>query len=400
MLPGGILHAINYERLGQPRKKNSALLSTVLMFVFLFLLSLLSQLPHLFFLVINLAYAGYFFKSQDTLFQRHIEQGGKKGSLTAPIILSVLTTALVVGISFTYDYFKTLAYEKAVAMMTDGKYSEAENLFQSYKKYEPKEEATYYNLALIYQKTERPALARAELEALLRLNPADTDARSMMNELESNAKTAENFPEDRSDRRERLDDLLKQRDDFKLCDGVFALFSEQDNASGAPSGRSRGIASRGIHVERYEETERVVTLVWHASGLLGNGGFHYLVEGDFNGDPGFSFTAAAFKAVGADGACQAFQDVMQHFPGGRLPSDIKQRLILYDSIPEKERMRIDRLFRSDSATIQAKLAAYIRQHKDDIRRLLKKNAQEHRRGGAEKRAGSRVAKRFSLLNIH
>ncbi len=192
ILPGGILHAMNYARLGYPQKKKSALVSNVIMSVFLIVLSLLTNLHHLFFLVINLAYAGYFFKSQDSIFQNHVKKGGKKGSLIGPIILSVLTAGLIVGVSLGYDHLRTLEYEKAVIMMAAGKYDEAEKLFQSYKKYSPKEESTYYNLALIYQETDRLDLAMAELKALLRINPKDTEARSMMMELESNDKKSRN----------------------------------------------------------------------------------------------------------------------------------------------------------------------------------------------------------------
>jgi len=192
ILPGGILHAINYARLGYPQKKRLALVSNVIMSVFLILLSLLTGLHHLFFLVINLAYAGYFYKSQDSIFQNHIKKGGKKGSLIGPIILSVLTTGLIVGVSIGYDHLRTMEYEKAVSLMTAGNYDEAEKLFQSYKKYSPKEESTYYNLALIYQETERFDLAIAELKTLLRINPKDIVARSMMMELEGNDKKSQN----------------------------------------------------------------------------------------------------------------------------------------------------------------------------------------------------------------
>ena len=58
---------------------------------------------------------------------------------------------------------------------------------EPYKKYAPKEKVAYYNLDLIYLETERVDLAIAELKTLLRLNPNDTEARSMMDALESDA---------------------------------------------------------------------------------------------------------------------------------------------------------------------------------------------------------------------
>jgi uncharacterized membrane protein YfcA len=114
MIPGGILHAFNYSRLGHPQRKKSALLSNVTMAVFLILVSIHTELPYIFFLVINLAYAGYFFKSQDSIFQDYIKKGGKKGSTIGPVVFSVLTTTLLLGLSLGYDHLKTGSSHKSV----------------------------------------------------------------------------------------------------------------------------------------------------------------------------------------------------------------------------------------------------------------------------------------------
>ncbi len=183
MLPGGILHGLNYERLGYPQKKKMALTSNVIIAVFLIYFSFLTELPRLLPLVLNLGYAGYFYKSQDLLFDNYLKKGGKKGSILGPVIFSVATTALLVGLSFGYDYLRTAEYDRAVSLMTEGNYSQAEQLFKSYKKYAPKEESTYYNLALIYQQTGKHDLAIVELKHLLRLNPKNSEALSLLNEL-------------------------------------------------------------------------------------------------------------------------------------------------------------------------------------------------------------------------
>lgn len=151
-----------------------------------------------------------------------------------------------------------------------------------------------------------------------------------------------------------IDEILKQTNDFDLCDGVFCSFADLDNTP---------------HPDQYEEPERVVTLVWHSTGIIENGGFHYLFESDFNGDPGYRLTAEAFKTIGADSAYQAFQEIMYHFPKG-LPSNIKKRLKLYEEIPEEESNRINTLFWNDLKNIESQLANYIRLHKDDVRRIL------------------------------
>src|SRR6266567_2967878 len=151
-----------------------------------------------------------------------------------------------------------------------------------------------------------------------------------------------------------IEDTLSETDDGYMCDGVFCSFDDLDNS---------------LHADQYEEIEQVVTLVWHSAGIIGNGGFHYLFEGDFNGDPGFILTAKAFERIGAMAAYQAFKEIMNHFPQG-LPSDIGKRLKIYENIPEEETRRIDRLFWDNQKNIEIKLAEYIRLNREEVRRLL------------------------------
>ena len=151
-----------------------------------------------------------------------------------------------------------------------------------------------------------------------------------------------------------IDKILNTTSDFDLCDGVFCSFADLDN---------------DLHADRYDEAERIVTLVWHSMGIVENGGFHYLFESDFNGDPGYKLTAEAFKVIGAEVAYQAFIEIMYHFPKG-LPSDIKMRLKLYEEIPDEEANRINELFWGDLKTIETQLAQYIRLHSEDVKRIL------------------------------
>lgn len=151
-----------------------------------------------------------------------------------------------------------------------------------------------------------------------------------------------------------IESILNETDDGFLCDGVFCRFADLDNS---------------LHADQYEEVEQVITLVWHSAGIIGNGGFHYLFEGDFNGDPGFFLTAKAFASIGAEGANKAFKEIMNYFPQG-LPSDIGKRLKIYENIPEEEARRIDMLFWDNRKNIETKLAEYIRLNREEVSRLL------------------------------
>jgi hypothetical protein len=153
--------------------------------------------------------------------------------------------------------------------------------------------------------------------------------------------------------------LFDIKDDFELCDRLFGKLAEFDNV---------------IDVDSYSELERVVTLVWHSSGLIGNGGFHYLFEGEFNGDPGFVYTAASYKRIGALAAYEAFQDATKQFPGGVLPTDSEQRIREYEAVPKEIWDKIERrYYDADKDTVKC-LSRFIREHRREYEDLLKRKA--------------------------
>ena len=144
-------------------------------------------------------------------------------------------------------------------------------------------------------------------------------------------------------------------DDFEFCDAVYCGLAAFDNR---------------LDVGRYGYAERVITLTWYISGIVGNGGIHYLFEGTIAGDPDFAHTANAFQEIGAQTAYGAFVQLFGKFPGASLPDDVDERLMLYERIPEAERNRINNLFWDDSDELQSKLASFIRKNEDEVRALL------------------------------
>jgi hypothetical protein len=108
-----------------------------------------------------------------------------------------------------------------------------------------------------------------------------------------------------------------------------------------------------------------VVLVVHAHGIIGNGGFQYLFEGDFPGDPEFLHTRQAFKTIGATRASAAFEKAFALFPKSTPPADIERRLAIWqarythmDAIRDKESPDA-MFFASMKETIQL-LEAYIK----------------------------------------
>src|SRR5262245_5321203 len=105
-----------------------------------------------------------------------------------------------------------------------------------------------------------------------------------------------------------LKQLLAEPDDFELCNGMFTRIIEYHGDD--------------IDASAISEQERVVLLVWYASGIIGNGGFRYLFEGELQGDPHFALTAEAFRATGCKKAAEAVRKTLAMFPNSRPPTDI------------------------------------------------------------------------------
>jgi hypothetical protein len=110
-----------------------------------------------------------------------------------------------------------------------------------------------------------------------------------------------------------------------------------------------------IDVDSYTEEERIVTLVWHAAGIIGNGGFESLFEGEFNGDPGYIYTAAAFKTIGALESYAAIQRALGIF-GGQYPADPEQRIAAWLRVSEDERSAMEERFYDDAEIMHSRLA--------------------------------------------
>src|SRR6476659_1442269 len=92
-LAGGILHALNYERLGAPQRKRVALLSNLIAGM----AAVINPFGSVGFALFASA---YFYKSQEQLFQAHRSQGGRTTPLVVPILLALgVGVMLVIGVA-------------------------------------------------------------------------------------------------------------------------------------------------------------------------------------------------------------------------------------------------------------------------------------------------------------
>ena len=112
-----------------------------------------------------------------------------------------------------------------------------------------------------------------------------------------------------------LREILADPIDSNLCDRLFVRIAE--------------CYGNELDVTRETEQERTVSLVWHSYGIIGNGGFSYLLEGNFKGSPGFRDTAKSYRSIGCETAAACFDRLFSAFPKGEIPADIDKRLRRY-----------------------------------------------------------------------
>jgi hypothetical protein len=81
-IPGGILHALNYARLGRPERGRLALfanLSAAAFFVFI--------MPER--IAAAMLFAAYFYKTQERTFQAYRSEGGRQASIWIPVAITL-----------------------------------------------------------------------------------------------------------------------------------------------------------------------------------------------------------------------------------------------------------------------------------------------------------------------
>ncbi|MFO0936977.1 MAG: DUF4375 domain-containing protein [Gemmataceae bacterium] len=152
-----------------------------------------------------------------------------------------------------------------------------------------------------------------------------------------------------------LNKVLDTKDDFELCDELFKLMIQH--------------YGEDFDVSKCNENDQTVILVWHATGIIDNGGFQFLFEGNLNGDLFFTRTVAAFKTIKAFKCAEAFDEALKLFPGSQPPQDISKRLKVYQAIPAAKRKAIDVKFFSESKEMPMILAKYIRENRAEFKHL-------------------------------
>lgn len=166
-------------------------------------------------------------------------------------------------------------------------------------------------------------------------------------------------------------EILDEPDDSQLC-GDISIRIDRLMDTGIVLNRSMELISNNpMDVRNLSEQQRVVQLVYNALGIILNGGFENLFSADFVGDPGYTFTAAAYQKVGCKPATDAFSKALALFPSNTPLPHPKERGEFYESTDKKRRTAINCQFWDAQDAILAALAAYILANRDHFLETLK-----------------------------
>lgn len=130
-----------------------------------------------------------------------------------------------------------------------------------------------------------------------------------------------------------------------------------------------GALDRVKQVEALDQPCRAVVIVYSAWGIIGNGGFQYFFESNFEGDPEFDVFTQAFRAVGLEEIALRFSELVALFPFEKSHESSKRRQEFLDSQP------------AEFTVAMTKLEDLIYEH-DDIEQTLNSFLQRETPGKA------------------
>lgn len=199
-IPATLLWVINNRRLGFVQSKSTfvsvfaGLAVYILIGVHLLLIEEQNAQYWIFrFLgsLITLVLAWRLFLSQLASFARHHHSGGRTAFFWTPLLVGILCLGFpAVGelgaesVRTERDYRE---FDRMVGVLNkndDSTNAQVESFFSSFKRKYPNEKLTYWNLALLYDRTNRVEKAKQELRQLLKLEPNNKEVRTYLKQLE------------------------------------------------------------------------------------------------------------------------------------------------------------------------------------------------------------------------
>ena len=114
-------------------------------------------------------------------------------------------------------------------------------------------------------------------------------------------------------------------------------------------------------VDSLIEEERVLTLIWHASGIMENGGFQFFYENNLNPD----MAAWAYKKIGCDKCSEILGISFSLFPDLIATASCEERVMFIQRNKELFYNLSCLFWDADTATLEL-LAKYVRENSKKI----------------------------------
>ncbi len=157
--------------------------------------------------------------------------------------------------------------------------------------------------------------------------------------------------------RPSLESLFASPNDFELTNELFRRIAELTDGNDLNALRN------------LPEPQRVVLQVCGASGIIGNGGFRYLFEGDL---ADFQGIAESYELINATRASAAIRGALALFPNSQPPANVDQRLTYLEKLggPALEKLnQCSEAFWDSGRETKRLLGIYIRAHKSEFASL-------------------------------
>jgi tetratricopeptide (TPR) repeat protein len=191
MLPGLILMAFNYERLGKPNLKKPLIAFAILFFIFLcYLTTAIPKEYDWVFAVIHLGIPILIAYIQKPLYEQFLDASDdhEPESFTLPVIYSFIFLMVFFGGISGYQYYDYVKMRNGILetehLYLEGKLEEAKaGLFVLHESY-PNNSAILFNLATIYESELKKDSAKIYLRKILEFQPNDESVKEALYRLE------------------------------------------------------------------------------------------------------------------------------------------------------------------------------------------------------------------------
>jgi Domain of unknown function (DUF4375) len=129
-----------------------------------------------------------------------------------------------------------------------------------------------------------------------------------------------------------------------------------------------GIEEEMKNAGRSQGPQRVVYLVWHSAGIIGNGGLFYFFEHDFDVEE----VAAAYDAIGLPESASILRQAIAKFPNSKRPVNFQKCMEFLDQHEDFFESLSTNFWHSQKG-LEDILASYIKKHSKALSKYSKQS---------------------------